>query len=156
MLLDSRQVSFKRTKIGGKFQNSNATFCVIFKQCEQAAAAARYMTRFAKCNFDIRNFFCLFFFCLLFLHQNNIFTFNFKMIINHLICCRKWRTAVQSLKAKEGVTSRPRDSAVPTCDTSAICARTAAVTVAKDPITINRKLHLLCNSLLLLDLHSST
>ena len=30
----TRQVSFNRTKIGGKCQNSNATFWVIFKQCE--------------------------------------------------------------------------------------------------------------------------
>ena len=29
----TRQVIFKRTKIGGKCQNSNATFWVIFKQC---------------------------------------------------------------------------------------------------------------------------
>ena len=29
----TRQVSFNRTKIGGKCQNSNATFWVIFKQC---------------------------------------------------------------------------------------------------------------------------
>ena len=29
----TRQVSFKKTKIGGKRQNSNATFWVIFKQC---------------------------------------------------------------------------------------------------------------------------
>ena len=29
----TRQVSFNRTKIGGKYQNSNATFWVIFKQC---------------------------------------------------------------------------------------------------------------------------
>ena len=28
-----RQVSFIMTKIGGKCQNSNATFLVIFKQC---------------------------------------------------------------------------------------------------------------------------
>ena len=31
----TRQVSFNRTKIGGKCQNSNATFWVIFKQCVQ-------------------------------------------------------------------------------------------------------------------------
>ena len=30
----TRQVSFNRTKIGEKCQNSNATFWVIFKQCE--------------------------------------------------------------------------------------------------------------------------
>ena len=30
----TRQVSFNRTKIGGRCQNSNATFWVIFKQCE--------------------------------------------------------------------------------------------------------------------------
>ena len=30
----TRHVSFKRTKIGGKCQNSNATFWLIFKQCE--------------------------------------------------------------------------------------------------------------------------
>ena len=30
----TRQVSLNRTKIGGKGQNSNATFWVIFKQCE--------------------------------------------------------------------------------------------------------------------------
>ena len=29
----ARQVSFNRTKIGGKSQKSNATFWVIFKQC---------------------------------------------------------------------------------------------------------------------------
>ena len=29
----TRQVSFNKTKIGGKCQNSNATFCVIFKHC---------------------------------------------------------------------------------------------------------------------------
>ena len=29
----TRQVSFNRTKIGGKWQNSNATFWVIFKHC---------------------------------------------------------------------------------------------------------------------------
>ena len=29
----TRQVSFNRTKIGGKCQNSNTTFRVIFKQC---------------------------------------------------------------------------------------------------------------------------
>ena len=29
----TRQVSFNRTKIGGKCQNSSATFWVIFKQC---------------------------------------------------------------------------------------------------------------------------
>ena len=29
----TRQVSFNRTKIGGKCQNSNATFWVIFQQC---------------------------------------------------------------------------------------------------------------------------
>ena len=32
----TRQVSFNRTKIGGKCQNSNATFWVIFKQCDAA------------------------------------------------------------------------------------------------------------------------
>ena len=32
----TRQVSFNRTKIGGKCQNSNATFWVIFKQCDFA------------------------------------------------------------------------------------------------------------------------
>ena len=31
----TRHVSFNRTKIGGKCQNSNATFWVIFKKCEQ-------------------------------------------------------------------------------------------------------------------------
>ena len=31
----TRQVSFNRTKIGGKCQNSIATFWVIFKQCEE-------------------------------------------------------------------------------------------------------------------------
>ena len=30
----TRQVSFNRTKIGGKCQNLNATFWVIFKQCD--------------------------------------------------------------------------------------------------------------------------
>ena len=30
----TRQVIIKRTNIGGTCQNSNATFCVIFKQCE--------------------------------------------------------------------------------------------------------------------------
>ena len=33
----TRQVSFNRTKIGGKCQTSNATFWVIFKQCEVVA-----------------------------------------------------------------------------------------------------------------------
>ena len=32
----TRKVSFYRTKIGGKCQNSNATFWVIFKQCDFA------------------------------------------------------------------------------------------------------------------------
>ena len=31
----TRHVTFNRTKIGGKRQNSNATFLVIFKQCVQ-------------------------------------------------------------------------------------------------------------------------
>ena len=30
---DTRHVNFNRTKIGGKFKNSNGTFGVIFKQC---------------------------------------------------------------------------------------------------------------------------
>ena len=29
----TRQVNFNRTKIGGKYQNPNATFCVILKHC---------------------------------------------------------------------------------------------------------------------------
>ena len=77
-----------------------ATFSTYLLQ--QQAAAARYMTRFAKCNFDIRNFFAFFF---SFSYASpEYFYFQFQDGINHLICCGKWRRAVQSLKAQnEGV-----------------------------------------------------
>ena len=49
----TRQVSFNRTKIGGKCQNvksSNATFWVIFKQCESRIACTLRTTRPGQAN----------------------------------------------------------------------------------------------------------
>ena len=37
----ARQVNFDRTKIGGKYQNSNETFWVIFNQCESQKSRFR-------------------------------------------------------------------------------------------------------------------
>ena len=49
----TRQVSFNRTKIGGKCQNSNITFWVIFKQCEPACE--NKIKIFGVLSFEVQN-----------------------------------------------------------------------------------------------------